>query len=72
MENQINQINENDITINQEALQRDVTFMIQQLYIKQITVPGSKIEIVFEPKAKIQTVLDGKIEEKIITMEDIR
>ena len=72
MENQINQINENDITINQEALQRDVTFMIQQLYIKQIAVPGSKIEIVFEPKAKIQTALDGKIEEKIITMEDIR
>lgn len=72
MENQINQINENDITINQEALQRDVTFMIQQLYIKQIAVPSSKIEIVFEPKAKIQTVLDGKIEEKVITMEDIR
>ena len=46
--------------------------MIQQLYIKQIAVPGSKIEIVFEPKAKIQTVLDGKIEEKIVTMGDIR
>jgi len=72
MENQINQINENDITINQEALQRDVTFMIQQLYIKQIAKPGSKIEIVFEPKAKVQTVVDDKIEEKVVTMEDIR
>lgn len=64
-------INGNDITINQESLQRDVTYLIQQLYIRQLAKPGSKIEIVFEPKAKIQTVVDNRIEEKVIGIKDL-
>ena len=66
-----NLINENDITINQETLQRDVTYLIQQLYISQIAKPGSKIEIIFEPKAKIQTIVNGDIEVKEISIKDL-
>lgn len=66
-----NPINENDITINQETLQRDVTYLIQQLYIGQIAKPGSKIEIIFEPKAKIQTIVNGNIEVKEISIKDL-
>lgn len=64
-------INENDITINQDSLQNDVTYMIQQLYIRQLAKPGSKIEIQFEPRAKIHNIVNGKIEESIVNFKDL-
>lgn len=64
-------ISENDITINQESLQKDVTYLIQQIYIRQLAKPGSKIEIIFEPKAKIQNVVNGRIEETVINFKDL-
>ena len=64
-------IEQSDIKIDYKSLENNLNYLLTRLFVSVKASKNSKIEVTFEPKVKVQNIIDNKIIENVYSLEDI-